>query len=60
MTSWDKEYQLTEIKRDRQKEEFLESIGILVIRFQDSDIYPDNRDALAEIERYIHNRNEED
>ncbi len=44
------------MERDRQKEKFLESIGISVIRFQDSDIYPDNRDAMAEIERYIHNR----
>ncbi len=40
--------------KDKRKEQFLNSIGITVIRFQDSDIYPENRDALAEIERYIH------
>lgn len=44
------------IVKDQQKEEFLNSIEITVLRFQDSDIYPDNRDALAEIERYIHAR----
>lgn len=42
------------MKKDQKKELFLNSIGITVLRFQDSDIYPDNRDALAEIERYIH------
>ena len=42
------------MKKDQKKELFLNSIGITIVRFQDSDIYPDNRDALAEIERYIH------
>jgi len=42
------------IIKDHQKERFLNSVGITVLRFQDSEIYPDNRDALAEIERYIH------
>jgi very-short-patch-repair endonuclease len=39
--------------KDRQKEEFLKSIGIDVLRFQDSDIYPENRDALRAIEEYV-------
>lgn len=39
--------------KDRQKEEFLNSIGIDVLRFQDSDIYPENRDALRAIEEYV-------
>ena len=39
--------------KDREKEAFLNELGITVIRFQDDDIYSDNRDALAEIERYV-------
>ncbi|WP_018127210.1 endonuclease domain-containing protein [Balneola vulgaris] len=39
--------------KDRQNEEFLNSIGIAVLRFQDSDIYPENRDALRAIEEYV-------
>ena len=39
--------------KDLEKEVFLNGLGITVIRFQDDDIYPDNRDALAEIERYV-------
>ena len=39
--------------RDTEKEAFLHGLGITVLRFQDSDIYPENRDALAEIERYV-------
>ena len=39
--------------KDRQKEEFLKSNGIDVLRFQDSDIYPENRDALRAIEEYV-------
>ncbi len=39
--------------RDKEKEAFLNGLGITVLRFQDNDIYPENRDALAEIERYV-------
>lgn len=39
--------------KDRQKQEFLNSIGIAVLRFQDSDIYPENRDTLRAIEEYV-------
>jgi len=39
--------------RDKEKEAFLNGLGITVIRFQDNNIYPENRDALAEIERYV-------
>ncbi len=40
-------------EKDREKEEFLNSIGITVLRFQDSEIYPENRDALRAIEEYV-------
>lgn len=40
-------------EKDRAKEEFLNSIGITVLRFQDSEIYPENRDALRAIEEYV-------
>ena len=40
-------------KRDQKKEKFLNSLGVTVLRFQDSDIYPENRDAMMEIERYV-------
>lgn len=43
------------IEKDRRKVQFLNSIGVTVIRFQDDEIYPNNRDALSEIERYILN-----
>lgn len=39
--------------RDREKKAFLNGLGITVLRFQDDEIYPDNRDALPEIERYV-------
>jgi very-short-patch-repair endonuclease len=39
--------------KDREKEAFLSGLGITVLRFQDDEIYPENRDALAEIERYV-------
>ncbi|RNC84556.1 MAG: endonuclease domain-containing protein [Balneola sp.] len=39
--------------RDQEKESFLKGLGISVLRFQDNDIYPENRDALMEIERYV-------
>ena len=39
--------------RDKEKEAFLNSLGITVLRFQDEEIYPDIRDALTEIERYV-------
>ena len=39
--------------KDIEKEAFLNGLGITVLRFQDDDIYPDNRDALSEIERYV-------
>lgn len=39
--------------KDREKEAFLNGLGITVLRFQDDEIYPENRDALAEIERYV-------
>ena len=39
--------------KDLEKEEFLNSLGITVLRFQDDEIYPENRDALMEIERYV-------
>lgn len=39
--------------KDRRKEEFLESLGITVIRFKDDEIYPENRDALRAIEEYV-------
>ena len=40
-------------EKDKEKEVFLNSIGITVIRFQDSEIYPENRDALRAIEEYV-------
>jgi len=39
--------------KDKEKEEFLNSIGITVLRFQDDEIYPENRDALRAIEEYV-------
>ena len=39
--------------RDSKKEEFLKSLEITILRFQDDEIYPENRDALMEIERYV-------
>ena len=39
--------------KDRRKEEFLESLGITVLRFMDDKIYPKNRDALSAIEEYV-------
>ena len=39
--------------RDKEKEAFLHGLGITVLRFQDDDIYQDNRDTLSEIERYV-------
>ena len=39
--------------RDKEKEAFLNGLGITVLRFQDSEIYPDNRDVLDAIERYV-------
>ena len=41
------------IIRDREKEDFLNRLGITVLRFRDDEIYPENRDALMEIERYV-------
>tara|TARA_R110002124_G_scaffold45693_2_gene137948 strand:+ start:16225 stop:16689 length:465 start_codon:yes stop_codon:yes gene_type:complete len=39
--------------KDKEKEKFLNSIGITVLRFQDAEIYPENRDALRAIEKYV-------
>ncbi len=39
--------------KDLEKDAFLNGLGITVIRFQDDEIYPENRDALMEIERYV-------
>ena len=39
--------------KDNEKEEFLNSIGVQVLRFQDDEIYPENRDALRAIEEYV-------
>ena len=39
--------------KDKKKEDFLNSIGITVLRFQDGEIYPENRDALRAIEEYV-------
>ena len=39
--------------KDSKKEAYLKSLGITVLRFQDDQIYPENRDALKEIERYV-------
>lgn len=39
--------------KDIEKEAFLNGLGITVLRFQDDEIYPENRDALMEIERYV-------
>jgi very-short-patch-repair endonuclease len=39
--------------KDKEKEEFLNSIGVKVLRFLDDEIYPENRDALRAIEEYV-------
>ena len=45
--------QITVQIKDKEKEEFLNRIGVTVLRFQDSEIYPENRDALRAIEEYV-------
>ncbi len=47
-------HNLEEVRaRDIEKENFLNGLGVSLLRFQDDDIYPENRDALMEIERYV-------
>ncbi len=40
-------------RKDKEKEAFFNNLGITVLRFQDSEIYPENRDALSAIEQYV-------